>query len=641
MSDAAPESSSIPEERLNAILADYLRAVQAGQVPDRRALLDQHPDLAEELNAFFADQDRFHCLAAPLRDTRAPAEDHDIPSGTSVRYFGDYEILKPIARGGMGVVYRARQVSLDRPVALKMILAGQLASAEDVERFRHEAKAAANLDHPHIVPIYEVGEHDGQQYFSMKLIDGTSLAQRTDGSAMDPKTAAKIVAKVARAVHHAHQHGILHRDLKPGNILLDAQGEPYVADFGLAKRVDGAGPYSRSGTIVGTAGYMPPEQARAAKSLTTAADVYGLGAILYELLTGRPPFRAATEVDTILQVLEREPVRPRTVNPRLDRDLETICLKCLEKAPGQRYPSALALAEDLESWLAGRTIQARPSGPGTRLWKWARRSPAQATLLIVFILWASNVPFQWAWLWAALQALLFLLVFFMGSLCLAAVIARIRGKSPDRSGLSLIHEVGSLAVMAGVLIVCFRMQAPWTRKSLVLDMLFTFAAWTLITDWLRRRIHAGPLRLAARRSPGAWGLFAIGGFWLAFLGAGLVVAYDDFRAGRDGNKALTSTVFMTSFGICGLMACFAGIEFRQRGCVTFLRFAPCEHIVSYEFDSPNRTLKLNLRGDQLPVVARLPPGRLQAVEEFLPQYLSHAGAVRHAPEALDGPGGAP
>jgi hypothetical protein len=633
MSDATPESSSVHEERLNAILAGYLRAVQAGQVPDRRALLDQHPDLAEELNSFFADQDRFHCMAAPLRYTRTPAEDRDIPPGTSIRYFGDYEILKPIARGGMGVVYRARQVSLDRPVALKMILAGQLASAEDVERFRHEARAAANLDHPHIVPIYEVGEHDGQQYFSMKLIDGTSLAQRTANSTMDPKTAAMILAKVARAVHHAHQHGILHRDLKPGNILLDAQGEPYVADFGLAKRVDGAGPYSRSGTIVGTAGYMPPEQARAAKSLTTAADVYGLGAILYELLTGRPPFRADTEVDTILQVLEREPARPRALNPQIDRDLETICLKCLEKAPGQRYASALALAEDLENWLAGRTIQARPSGPGTRLWKWARRSPAQATLLVVFILWASNVPFQWAWLGAALQTVLFLLVFFMGSFWLAAVISRIRGKSPDVSGLSLVNEALSLAVMVGVLVVCFGMDHPWARKSLVLDILFTVYVLGLITDWLWRRARAGSLLLAARRSPDGWGVFVICGFCLAFLCSGLVIAGDYMYAGRDPEKGLTSMMLFASLGIWGLAACFAGIEFRQRACVTFFRFAPREQIASYEFAAPNRTLKLNLRGNSLPILEMLPPSQVQAVEEFLPQYLSHLEAVRHAPDS--------
>jgi hypothetical protein len=397
MSDATPESSSVHDERLNALLAGYLRAVQAGEAPDRRAMIDQHPDLAEELRGFFADQDRFQRVAAPLRDTVAPTEGRDLSPGSRVRYFGDYEIFEPIARGGMGVVYRARQISLDRPVALKMILAGQLASAEDVERFRHEARAAANLDHPHIVPIYEVGEHEGQHYFSMKLIDGSSLAQRADGPAKDLKVAATLMAKVARAVHHAHHHGILHRDLKPGNILLDARGEPYVADFGLAKRVDGAGPHTRTGAIVGTASYMAPEQARSEKSLTMETDVYGLGAVFYELLTGRPPFRAETDLDTLLQVLEREPARPRILNPRLDRDLETICLMCLEKVPGKRYPSALALADDLERWLAGEPIQARSTGIGTHARKWARRLLALAGFLFMAILFSFSwvLPLTW------------------------------------------------------------------------------------------------------------------------------------------------------------------------------------------------------------------------------------------------------
>jgi serine/threonine-protein kinase len=232
-----------------------------------------------------------------------------------VRYFGDYELLEEIARGGMGVVYRARQVSLNRLVALKMILAGELASTQDVQRFRREAEAAANLDHPNIVPIYEVGEYEGQHYFSMKLIDGTSLAPRAASFVRDPRAAAALVAKVARAVEAAHQRGILHRDLKPGNILLDKAGEPFVVDLGLAKHVDGAHSQTRSGTIVGTPSYMAPEQARSERGLTAAADVYSLGAILYELLTGRAPFRAEGTLETLLQVLDRDPPRPRSGIP--------------------------------------------------------------------------------------------------------------------------------------------------------------------------------------------------------------------------------------------------------------------------------------------------------------------------------------
>jgi serine/threonine-protein kinase len=324
---------SPPNRQLEAILHAYLQAVDAGQAPDREALLRQHSEFASELASFFTNQDAVAQLAQGMTQSGGPAvraeeattvppEEASVPArGTKLRYFGDYELLEEIARGGMGVVYKARQISLNRLVAIKMLLAGFLADDRAVQRFRKEAEAAAQLDHLHIVPIYEVGEHKGQQYFCMKLIEGTSLAQAVGsdswavGSKETQRRAARLLATVARAVHHAHQRGILHRDLKPGNILLDAAGEPHVTDFGLARRMDGSNRLTQSGAIVGTPSYMAPEQAASKKDLTTLADVYSLGAVLYELLTGRPPFQAETPLDTALQVVEREPVAPRSLNP--------------------------------------------------------------------------------------------------------------------------------------------------------------------------------------------------------------------------------------------------------------------------------------------------------------------------------------
>jgi eukaryotic-like serine/threonine-protein kinase len=356
------------------------------------------------------DDHRQHAAAPPIEEAPTLAPPQSGPEAASPhRTVGDYELLEEIARGGMGVVYRARQVSLNRTVAVKMILTGQLASPADVARFRTEAEAAASLDHLNIVPIYEVGEHDGQQYFSMKLIEGGSLAQqltagdaenRRDGLSLrfSASSAVQLLVKVARAVHHAHQRGVLHRDLKPANILLDAHGEPHVTDFGLAKRTSGDSGQTQSGAIIGTPSYMAPEQARAEKVLTTAVDVYSLGAILYELLTGRPPFRAATPLDTLLQVLDKELESPRALNPAIDRDLETICLKCLAKDPARRYASADALAVDLEHWLAREPISARPPSLAFLLRVWLRQNFGALGWAVVIGLLCGAFGALFAWL---------------------------------------------------------------------------------------------------------------------------------------------------------------------------------------------------------------------------------------------------
>jgi tRNA A-37 threonylcarbamoyl transferase component Bud32 len=296
--------------------------------------------------------------------------------------FGPYELLEKLGEGGMGVVYRARHTQLNRTVALKMTLLGHMTGPEETQRFLLEAAAVAGLDHPNIIPVYEIGEQDGQHFFSMKLIEGSSLADRAPQLRGRPREAARIMILVARAIHYAHQHGLLHRDLKPANILVDQPGEPYVTDFGLALRLEGDRRLTASGFAVGTPNYMAPEQAIGdRKRLTTATDVYGLGAVLYELLTGNPPVDGHTPAETLSNVLEKDPPRPTQVNRLVDLDLETICLKCLEKSPAKRYRSAEAFAADLELWLSGEPIHARRITTFERMVKWTRRHRWLAALV--------------------------------------------------------------------------------------------------------------------------------------------------------------------------------------------------------------------------------------------------------------------
>jgi serine/threonine protein kinase len=356
-------------------------------------------------------------LERPAMPAAADAERPAVPG---------YEILGELGRGGMGVVYKARQLALQRTVALKMVLAGAHADPKDVARFRAEAAVIARLQHPNIVQIYDVGEAAGRPYFAIEFVPGGSLAQHLDGTPQPIRPAAQLLETLARAVHHAHQQGILHRDLKPANVLLSAVGAdlpvcpvapgrpgglpphavPKITDFGLAKciDVDGEGVvlggFTVTGEVLGTPNYMAPEQATPGQPVGPAADVYALGAILYELLTGRPPFTGVTPLDTVLQVLHNEPVSVTGLQPGVPRDLETICLKCLQKEPRKRYASALELAEDLQRFLGDEPIRARPVLPMEKLWRWIRRHPVPAGLLAAGLL-APLVALAALWLLSA------------------------------------------------------------------------------------------------------------------------------------------------------------------------------------------------------------------------------------------------
>jgi serine/threonine-protein kinase len=349
------------EERLARLLGELTEQRRLGQAIDLEAVARQHPDLAEELSGLWGAVrlvDQFGgttVLARPV-----PSADGAISVQPLPRVFGDYELLEELGRGGMGVLYKARQRDPERLVALKSALAGELATAEERARFLAEARMAARLNDARVVQIYDVGEQDGQLYFSMQYIEGTTLARRAAGGPLPPREAARIVAAVARAVHHAHENGVVHRDLKPSNVLLDHAGEPHVTDFGLARRVEGGESLTRTGAIVGTPSYMAPEQAEGSRG-TPASDIYSLGALLYHLLTGKPPFQAASLLDTLLLVREQDLVEPRRLNPKVDRDLEWICLKCLEKRPSDRYATAAELANHLEAFLSGETPPVWPS----------------------------------------------------------------------------------------------------------------------------------------------------------------------------------------------------------------------------------------------------------------------------------------
>ena len=393
------------EEQLDQILAEYIRRIDTGECVDRDDFLTAHPELADELVELLDMADKVEQMAGPVvscewaeaaSDQEADYTTHSelyetithpvkpdphghAPSEHLPRQCGDYELLEILGRGGMGVVYKAHQVNLNRLVAVKMILEGRLASSSDIHRFQIEAQAAGRLSHPNLVTIHEIGELDGRHFYSMDYIDGISLAQLMREGPQDSKHAARYLETIAEAIHVAHENGILHRDLKPGNVLIDDDDEPHVTDFGLAKLVGDDSSLTASGATLGTPSYMPPEQAAGNRSkVNRTSDVYSLGAILYALLTGKPPFRRETVVETMFHVVHTDPTSPRSINPEVDRDLETICLKCLQKRPGRRYQTARALAEDLGRYLRDEPILAKPVGFVTRTARWIRNVPMVA-----------------------------------------------------------------------------------------------------------------------------------------------------------------------------------------------------------------------------------------------------------------------
>ena len=391
MATSNASTDELKEERLAALVSSLTDRVQRGDVVDLEVECQKSPELASDLRELWgvivvARAAGSH--SAQLAPTQPRASDLPSDSFQLPARFGDYELRQELGRGGMGVVYRAWQGSLSREVAVKMILRGQLATQLDRDRFEAEAQAAAKLDHPGIVPVYEVGEIDGRAYFSMKFVRGTTLGQRLIAGPLPPREAAQMLAAVARAIHFAHMRGVLHRDLKPSNILLDEDGEPHVTDFGLAKQLTDGQSVTKSGMMLGTPAYMAPEQAAGVRGqVGPRSDVYSLGVILYHMLTGRPPFQAASPAEMVLLVLEQDPVPPRMLNPKADRDLEMICLRCLQKPLDLRYASAAALADDLEAYLNDESISARSGRFGQMLAGMMRETHHAAVLENWGLLW--------------------------------------------------------------------------------------------------------------------------------------------------------------------------------------------------------------------------------------------------------------
>ncbi len=519
----AADTSAESDDELAALLEALTAQLRTGATPDVAATAAAHPHLGQELRRLWPAvliAEEMALGAAKVRgassqnlavDSRGnfappqgsppgsnwPTAEHDsrLHQPLPCR-FGDYLLQSELGRGGMGMVYEAYQPELGRTVALKMMRAGGSASAEELSRFRLEAAAAARLEHAHIVPLYDVGETAGRPFFTMKLIRGTTLARRLQDGPLPPREAAEILAQVAEAVHFAHQRGVLHRDLKPSNILIDESDHPHVSDFGLAKQIDSGASLTRTGAVIGTPAYMPPEQAAGGRGeLGPASDVYSLGAILYQMLTGRPPFQAASPVDTVLLVLEQDPLPPRMLNPKADRDLEMITLRCLQKAPDLRYATAADLACDLQAYLNGEPISARSGAFRQVVGRWFRETH-HATILE-----------NWGLLWMLHSAAL------------------------------LIVCLGTNAMqLAGV-------ETPWPYVGL---WTVGLGAWAGVFWWLRRR--AGPVTFVERQIAHIWA-GSMGATGLLFLVERLITPQLPVLSLSPVLALISGSVFLAKAGV--------------------------------------------------------------------------------------------
>jgi len=520
----------------NQVLAETIFETASGLTGavERRAYLDEacsgDETLRQEVESLVAAYDR---CGSFLKSPVVAALPQLPLKGTGENYFGDYELLEEIARGGMGVVYKARQASLNRVVALKMILSGQLASEAEVTQFRCEAQVAASLNHPNIVGIYEVGEHQGHHYYSMPFLEGRNLAQLVESGRWRPgdgTEAARLMVKVARAVQFAHDAGVVHRDLKPGNILLGPDGEPRITDFGLAKRVRGKAHLTLTGNLMGTPSFMAPEQARGrCGQCSRATDLYILGAVLYYLLTGRPPFVADSAMDALLLVLEGEAVLPRRINPLVSGPLEHICLRCLEKRPEDRYASAGELAMDLERFLIGDSLTVNTQAIGRRFEAWAKRQPALAARFCTVLLCLGIVvtAYQLHPYTTLVQHLAVIAV--LVSWLLISFLCQ-RGVESDRHAtwVRFVWSGADPVAFTAILLIAQAFSSPlvilyptliaasgfWFRVSLVT----TTTALSLL-GYLVLLLHGGGIR--AGSAPFHWHLLA----FVAMIVTGLTVAY--------------------------------------------------------------------------------------------------------------------